>query len=698
MATSSSSSASGHVMSLTTSLGDGVLKFRSLSASEELGRLFEFNVIALSDGSIDPTALLGQPAEVSIEIAPDTRRHFHGIVARAGLDSAQGKLMAWRLQIRPWLWLLTKRADNRIFQNLTVPEILDEVFSAYEKTVRLSLSGTYAAREYCVQYRETDFNFVSRLMEEEGIYYYFEHAQDSHTMVICDAMSAHAPYSGFDQIKYRDSQDQLIDLQAITEWRHTYELNSGKVSLTDYNFLTPSTSLMSEATSTKTTSPDTLEIYDHPGLHADTGRGGSLATLRSEELDSRVLRIAGGSTTVGGLAAGSLFTLTEHQLASENVEHLVISTRIEAQYAGYESGQGETHFRCRFTAMRNEGAFRPDRTTPRSVVPGPQTAVVVGPSGEEIYTDAHGRVKVHFHWDRLDSSDENSSCWIRVATRWAGKAWGMISIPRIGQEVVVDFLEGDPDRPLVTGGVYNAEQITPYKLPDQKTVSTIKSRSSKQGASANFNELAFEDLKGSEWIRLHAEKDLVEVVKHDAHRDVGNDQFLKIVNNLTEEIGNNVERKIVGGYTELIEGTAELEIGGATKVKIGGALGLKSDGAMSVETGAALSVKSGAAGDVKIGANLGVEAVNVHVKGSASVVVEAGAALTLKGAMINIEASGIVSINGSLVKINSGGGGGSGGGANPTAPDAPEAPEVIQPLIDKVKAVKDKLDKSRSGN
>jgi type VI secretion system secreted protein VgrG len=329
------------------------------------------------------------------------------------------------------------------------------------------------------------------------------------------------------------------------------------------------------------------------------------------------------------------------------------------------------------------------------VVPGPQTAVVVGPSGEEIYTDEHGRIKVQFHWDREGTKNENSSCWVRVATRWAGKAWGMISIPRMGQEVVVDFLEGDPDLPLVTGAVYNAEQIPPYKLPDHKTISTIKSRSSKQGANDNFNELAFEDLKGSEWIRLHAEKDYLEVVKHDTHRDVGNDQFLKIVRNLTEEIGGNVDRKIKGTYKELIEKTVDLDIKKDTKVLIGGKLGLKSSGAMSVETGAAFSLKSGAAGDVKIGANLGVEGVNVHVKGSANVVVEAGAALTLKGAMINIEASGIVSINGSLVKINSGGGGGGGGGANPTAPDAPAAPEVIQPLIDKVKAVKDDLAKGR---
>lgn len=682
------------VMKLTTSLGDG-LRFRSLSASEQMARLFEFNVLAVGDQNVDPTALLGTNASVSIEVGQGQRRHFHGQVARAGLDSAIGRHFGWRLVLRPWLWQATRRTDSRIFQNLSVPDILKKVFDAYTGAVEYRLTATYAPRLYCVQYRETDFNFVSRLMEEEGIGYFFKHSADRHTLVICDAMTAHEEAPGFATVLYRDTQDQLLELKAITEWRHAHELSTGKVTLTDYDYLKPSTSLSTTVSTTQKTSKAALEHYDHPGLYTDKSRGTGLARVRQQELDARVLRISGHTTTVGGLAAGSRFKLQEHPIAAENVDHVIVGTRIEAQYAGYESGSGETRFSCRFEAMRYAHTFRPDRITPRPIVAGPQTAVVVGPSGEEIFTDEHGRIKVQFHWDRIGTKNENSSCWVRVATRWAGKAWGMISIPRIGQEVVVEFIEGDPDLPLVTGGVYNAEQVTPYKLPDHKTVSTIKSRSSKGGGNDNFNELAFEDLKGSEWVRLHAEKDLLEVVKNDAHRDVGRDQFLKIVNNLTEEIGANVDRKIKGDFTELIEKNARLEIKQSAKVKIGGALGLMSGGAMSIETGAAFSLKSKAAGDVKIGANLGVEGVNVHVKGSANVVVEAGAMLTLKGSMINIEASGIVSINGALVKINSGGGGGSGGGANPTSPDAPEAPQPIQPLKDKLDDVKGKLAQGR---
>jgi type VI secretion system secreted protein VgrG len=528
-------------------------------------------------------------------------------------------------------------------------------------------------------------------MEEEGMYYFHRHEDSKHTLVICDAMSSHVEYPGYGTIKFRESQDQLIDLEAITDWRRTHELHPGKVTLTDYDYLNPTTSLLKSQATTQDTSLAAHELYDHPGLYLTTARGGALALVRQEELDSRVLRIAGATTTVGGLVVGYRFALEEHPVASENTDHVVLSTVIDAQYTGYESGQGQTQFTCRFTATRYAHNFRPDRITPKPVIPGPQTAVVVGPAGDEIFTDEHGRVKVHFHWDRIAPQDDTASCWVRVASPWAGKAWGMISLPRIGQEVVVDFLEGDPDLPLITSRVYNADQITPYKLPDHKTVSTIKSRSSLDGEPANFNELAFEDLKGSEWIRLHAEKDLLEIVKNDAHREVGNDQFLKIVNNLTEEIGNNVDRTIIGEYTELIEKTVDLEIKQDTAVKIGGGLGVGVGGDVALESGGKLGVKTTAAGDVKIGANLGVEAVNVHIKGSANVVIEAGAALTLKGAMINIEASGIVSIVGGLVKINSGGGGGSGGGANPAAPGAPEAPENVQPLTDKLQEVADDL-------
>lgn len=685
------------LMKLKTVLGDA-LKFRSLSATEELGRLFDFSVLALSDADneVDTAALLGTDAVVSITLGDDSKRHFHGVVARAGLESASGKKIGWRLQLRPWLWRLTRRADSRIFQNMTVGDILKKVFQNYTGDVAFELQGSYTPRLYCVQYRETDFNFVSRLMEEEGIYYFHRHTEDKHTLVICDAMTSHADWPGYSTLKFRESQDQLVDLEAITDWRHVHELTPGKVTLNEYDYLKPSTPLKVDHSSVHDSAPAVLEQYDYPGLYTEKSRGANLARVRQQELDARVLRISGHTSTIGAVATGYRFALKDHPLKKENTDHVVISTRIDAQYAGYETGQGEMQFSCRFHAMRYAHVFRPERSTPKPVIAGPQTAVVVGPAGEEIFTDEHGRVKVQFHWDRLGTKDDNSSCWVRVASPWAGKAWGMISLPRIGQEVVVDFLEGDPDLPLITSRVYNAEQIPPYKLPEHKTVSTIKSRSSVGGAAANFNELAFEDKLGSEWIRLHAEKDLIEVVKHDAHRDVGNDQYLKVGHDLTEEIGNNVDRKIKGEYTERIDRTADVDVGGAAAVKIGGDLGVKAASDMALEAGQAFSVKAGTNGDLKFGANLGVAGgANVHIKGGANVVIEAGAVLTLKGAMVNIEASGILSINGSMVKINTGGGGPPGGGANPKTPAAPDAPETVQPSTDKIGDVKNDLAQGR---
>jgi type VI secretion system secreted protein VgrG len=684
-------------MKLKTVLGDA-LKFRSLSATEELGRLYDFSVLALSDddNEVDTAALLGTDAVVTITLGDDSKRHFHGVVARAGLESASGKKIGWRLQLRPWLWKLTRRADSRIFQNMTVEAILKKVFENYTGDVVFELQGSYTPRLYCVQYRETDFNFVSRLMEEEGIYYFHRHTEDKHTLVICDAMTSHADWPGYATLKYRESQDQFTDLEAITDWRHMHELTPGKVTLNEYDYLKPSTPLKVEHSSVHDTAPAVLEQYDYPGLYTDKGRGANLARVRQQELDARVLRISGHTTTIGAVATGFRFALQDHPLKKENTDHVVIATRIDAQYAGYESGQGEMEFSCRFQAMRYAHVFRPERSTPKPVIAGPQTAVVVGPSGEEIYTDEHGRVKVQFHWDRQGSKDDKSSCWVRVASPWAGKAWGMISLPRIGQEVVVDFLEGDPDLPLITSRVYNAEQIPPYKLPDHKTVSTIKSRSSVGGAAANFNELAFEDKIGEEWIRLHAEKDLIEVVKNDAHRDVGRDQFLKVGRDHTEEIVRNADLQIGGDCTEAVGGKLDQKVGNAHTMRIEADQDLTVGGSQATSVGSGYSLSANSGGDLRFGANLGVAAgANVHIKGGANVVIEAGAMLTLKGSMVNIEASGVLNINGAMVNVNMGGGGPPGGGANPKSPKSPKGAKDVKPSTDKIAAVKDALANGR---
>ncbi len=492
-------------LTLSTTLGDALL-VNSLSANEELGRLFEFDVGVLSEGDVALASLLGTPATVSVEVPGGDRRHFAGIVASAGLEGGQGRHFAYRLTLRPWLWLLTRRSDTRIFQELNAEKILKQVFAAYEHNVEFALQDTYRNYEYCVQYRETDFNFVSRLMEQEGMYYYFRHEAGNHTLVIVDKMGAHSPFPGSESIPFNDVATEHHDRDVISQWRMRLEVQSGKVTLNDYDFKKPSLALKAEHASQLKGAVAAYEQYDPPGDYVLKADGDRYASLRMEEIDARHQRIQGGGNA-RGIAVGHSFKLTDHPVDAQNGEYLVISTHIDASHGGFESGSGGEHYACSFTAMPTRNTFRAQRVTPKPTVPGPQTAVVVGPSGEEIHTDEFGRVKLQFHWDRLGKKDDKSSCWVRASHPLAGQAFGMLALPRVGQEVVVDFIEGDPDRPLITGRVYNAVQTVPYKLPDNKTVATFKTQSTMNGAASNFNELRFEDKKGSEHIYFQAEKD-----------------------------------------------------------------------------------------------------------------------------------------------------------------------------------------------
>lgn len=676
-----------HPFTLHTPLAQTLL-FQSLSATEELGRLFEFNVLALAEArtDVDLESLLGKPAHVSLQLDDSTQRHLHGIVASAGLDGASGPYAAYRLTLRPWLWLATLRADTRIFQNIKIDALIKKVLQPYGGDIEFKLQGSYPTYEYCVQYRESDFNFVSRLMEQEGLYYFFRHSDSKHTLVIVDKMSAHEPYPQHDKFKFRQGLGEGQHVGVVSDWRHHFELQSAKTTINDYNYLTPSTPLLKQSPSMHNGAPAALEVYDPPGEYLTAAEGQRYAKLRMEEADARYAA-ATAKTNIRGVAVGATFELTDHPRNAENAKYLVVGTRIDVIYSGYEAGPRDSHFSCSFNALRAKDVFRSQRITPKPYIGGTQSAVVVGPSGEEIYTDQHGRIKVQFHWDRLGKKDENSSCWLRVATPVAGKAWGMIALPRIGQEVVVQFVEGDPDRPLILGSVYNAEQIPPYLLPDHATVSTFRSRSSKGGVAANFNELAFEDKKGEEYIRLHAEKDLLELVKHDAHMEVGNDQFRMVAKNLTEEIGENVARTIGKSVTETIGENVHVGIGKDASVEIGGKHGVKATSDASYASSASISADAGTTMDVSIGTNL-------HIKAGANVVIEAGATLTLKGGMVNVEGSGMVSITGSMVKVNSGGGGG-GGSASPKKPGKPERAKRPKELTDFKQKVADDLGKQR---
>lgn len=666
-------------LKLSTSLGDK-LQFRHLVAQEELGRLFEFNVLGLADdaSAIDPSSLIGTGASVSLELPEGDPRQFHGVVVSAGLESAVGRLASYRLVLRPWLWLLTLRSDTRIFENLSAVDIVKKVFENYTAHVEWKLQGSYPAYEYCVQYRETDFNFVSRLLEHEGIYYYFKHEAGNHTMVVCDKISAHAPYPGFDTIRYRDSQDTHHDFDAITEWHSRVGLPPSQVVLSDYDFLKPGTRLHTPAsTTTRTGAKPAYEIYDQPGLFTELSRGNHLADLRMEELDARHFTGLGASQAVRGIAVGHLFKLADHPASTENLDYLVVSSRIEAQYSGYESGQGETQFQCHFSTIRKTDIWRTERTTPKPVVPGPQTAVVVGDDGEEITTDKYGRVRVQFHWNRPGKGNAEISCWTRVSSAWAGKGWGQLSLPRKGQEVIVDFLEGDPDRPLITGRVYNAVNLQPYKLPDHKTVSTLKSQSSIGGTTSNFNELRFEDKKDKEYIWFQAERNMRHLVKRGSWTTIRRNENRIVGGNLLESVG--------GDHSWTVKGKTSAKIGGDFWFQIGGTCWIQSaeyvfrtgavtwsSGEVKAETGA-LSVSIGGAAKITADGK-------ISIKGQ-TIVLEADTQISLKvgSNFVDIGASG-VAIKGTMVLINSGGAAGSADKADGQvigdlpAPDLPGEP------------------------
>ena len=487
------------LMEIDTPLGADLL-FTRMRAREELGRLFDYRIeLASPKGDIDGNKILGKNVTLKLELPKDKKRFFNGHVTRFAQVGMLGRYHIYHATVQPWLWFLTRTADCRIFQDKDVPQIVKEVLESHSglHDFKLELTGKYAKREYCVQYRETDFNFVSRLMEEEGIYYYFKHTDGHHKMVITDSVSGHSTVPDYAQLTYIPlGKGVRLDQEYVSKWEHDREVQPGSYALTDYYFETPSTNLAVNRQLQRSHDQSKLKVFDYPGGYAKSPDGEQLVRTRLEELQSRWER-GRGDTNARGVAVGALVKLDKHPRADQNREYLVVSADYDLSYTEYEAMEtpGAT-YHCSFAALSSKEPFRPQRTTPVPIVQGPQTAVVVGPKGDEIYTDKYGRVKVQFHWDRYGKSDENSSCWIRVSHPWAGKNWGMVAIPRIGQEVVVDFLEGDPDCPLITGRVYNAEEMPPWELPANKTQSGILSRSSKEGAAANANEFRFEDKKG----------------------------------------------------------------------------------------------------------------------------------------------------------------------------------------------------------
>jgi type VI secretion system secreted protein VgrG len=483
-----------------TVLDDDELLLVSMTGTEQLSHLFRYELELVSaKDDLEVNDLLGTMMGVSLKLRNGETRHFSGHVSRFVYAGYDGDQFRYRATLVPWLWFLTRTTDCRIFQESTVLDIIKEVFKENDHAqFEERLSGHHSERtwEYCVQYRETDFNFVSRLMEQEGLYFYFTHEKNKHTLVLCDSRSSHDPLPGYEKIKYHHSKSHTDEEEAVHEWSVEFEFPPGAYALRDFNFKDPDPSklLATKPTVLETPGADGYEMFDYPGEYTVKDEGDLYAEMRMQEHDVQ-FELGHGRSNARAITPGGTFELDKFRRDDQNREYLITSATYQLT-SDLEGAGGEDIFSCGFTAINIEQQYRPRRTTPKPVVQGPQTAIVVGTSGEKVHVDEHGRVKVQFHWDREGANDENSSCWVRVSQNSAGKGWGSMFIPNLGHEVIVEFLEGDPDQPIITGRVYNNDNIPPRQLPSHKHESIIRDEFG--------NQIIFDSTPGEENLRLYS--------------------------------------------------------------------------------------------------------------------------------------------------------------------------------------------------
>ena len=550
-------------------LGDAIW-FREMKGSEALSTLFEYDLLLHSKAvGLDAKEMLGQSVTLAVETEGGCgKRYFNGICTRFGAAGREGEFLVYQARLRAWLWLAGRRSDCKIFQFMKVTDIVREVLRRYGQSLRVQTRNDYRTWDYCVQYQETDLNFVMRLMEHEGIHFHFEHQHGSHTLVLSDEVSCHSQLPGKSTIQYfGEDAAGVAKEEHFNEWDPVEQVNSGEYISDDYDFENPRADLKTKRRNPLGHYYDFCDRYEWPGGYVNLRDGEDYAAARLQELQTDHKR-AEGQTTVRTMATGYLFTLKNCYRDDQNGEYLCIAanyyfrdnTRMSGS-AGSTSGKGESTWKITVTAQSIKHPYRPPRITPKPRSYGPQTAVVVGPPGREIHTDRYGRVKVQFFWDRDGKKDERSSCWIRVSQPWAGENWGFIHLPRIGQEVIVDFIGGDPDYPIITGRVYNAECMPPYELPKNETASGIKSHSTQDGGGAGFNEIRMEDKQGSEQLYLHAQRNLDSVVEASESRTVGDDRNTRI--------GRDDARFVVHDDHLVVNEQQNLQVGKSQNLSVG---------------------------------------------------------------------------------------------------------------------------------
>jgi type VI secretion system secreted protein VgrG len=660
-------------------LKDNQLRVLRFKADEGISRLFEVDLELVSeDASIQFDAVVGQPAALVVDLGGEPR-YFNGIVTRFEQGAIGKRYTRYYARVAPRLWLLHHRVNSRIWEKTSVLDIVDAVLADAgipTDTVDWRIpqsergdSGRYKPREYCVQYQESDWDLISRLCEEEGIFYWFQHTEDQHKIVFADNASAHETIAGDATIPYRDPSGTVVEREYVSRFRRAEAMQPGSVLVRDFCFKTPKVSLDGRATG-EDRSDDDREIFEYPAGHHEADLGGRRANVRLEEHQA-LRHVGSGESVCQRLTPGYRFTLADHGRDDFNAEYLLA----EVSHAGFQPQAfeqeqpepgGEEEYKNSFRCIPASVVYRPPRVTPRPRIRGTQSAVVVGPadSDEEIYTDEYGRVRVRFHWDRAEEG--KSSCWVRVSQQWAGPGFGFMTIPRVGHEVVVAFFEGDPDQPHVIGRVYNADNMPPYTLPDEKTKSTIKTASSPGGEG--FNEIRFEDKKDEEQIFIHAQKQMdlcvgesrFETVKKDRHLVVENDKYEHVKNerhvkadaDAFEELGKDHHLKVTGKQA--------VEVGDSHSFTVGGDVVEVFQASHSEEVSSDYYLKA-------LGIVVEASATGITLKcGSNSVVIDQ-TGVTVKGNLIVLD--------GQMVNIASGPGspamsGTAGSAVSPTAPDA----------------------------
>lgn len=675
----------------TNSIGsfDHDLLLLEFNSDESFNALFQHRLTTLcKNNELDLKSLLGTTISVKVQGHHLVgAKYFHGHVMAISHRGWQGRFAKYEIELAPWFGFLDKTKDCRIFQHKSVVDIFTEIFEENGfSDYKINLSDTYAPIEYCVQYRESDMNFVNRLLEQEGIYYHFEQLENKHILVLSDSPSAHELIAGCQNLPFYPPGSVVRDENFIESWSNSVSVGSGSYSLNAFDFEKPRAGLETNISIAQDHDHAHMEVYDYQNNYTQRDDGTRYAQLRMEQLHCETQTFQGISNCPY-LHVGGLFNISKHPVEDNNGEYLLTKVYYYISTGQYETGEPQNvQMDIRFSCIPSQTQYRPPLYAQLPTIAGHQTAIVVGPEGEEIWTDEYGRVKLHFHWDRYSERNESSSCWVRVSQLWAGGNWGSVFTPRMGQEVIVDFIEGNPDKPMIVGRVYNADNMPPYALPENQNQSGIKTRSTKGGSVETFNELRFDDTLGSETLTIHAEKDqnisvendeshfvgndrTDEVINdetitigHDRTEKVGNDEIIEVVNDRSQTVGNDENLTVNNNRTHTIATDETLSVGNnrVTDIAKDDTANIGANYTISIgkdeqrDIGANRTTSIGKAETLDVGKTITVQAGDeiVFKTGSAQITMSKSGDISIKGANITVEGSGNVIIKGSKVQQN----------------------------------------------